>query len=42
LKPYAPAADWRDGLDATILAIKANEAVVQQQKITVENKWFDL
>jgi hypothetical protein len=38
----APAANWRDGLDATILAIKANEAVVQQQKITVENELFDL
>ena len=42
LKPYAPAANWRDGLDATILAIKANEAVLRQQKITVENEWFDL
>ncbi len=42
LKPYAPAANWRDGLDATILAIKANEAVVQQQKITVEKELFDL
>ncbi len=42
LKPYAAAANWRDGLDATILAIKANEAVVQQQKITVEKELFDL
>ena len=42
LKPYAPAANWQDGLDATVLAIKANEAVVQQQKITVEKKLFDL
>jgi predicted dehydrogenase len=42
LKPYAPAANWRDGLDATILAIKANEAVVQQQKINVESELFDL
>jgi predicted dehydrogenase len=42
VKPYAPAANWRDGLDATLLAIKANEAVVQQQKITVENELFDL
>jgi predicted dehydrogenase len=41
-KPYAPAANWRDGLDATLLAIKANEAVVQQQKIIVENNLFDL
>ena len=32
LKPYYPAATWQDGLDATILAIKANEAVVEQTK----------
>jgi predicted dehydrogenase len=42
LKPYGLAANWRDGLDATILAIKANEAVVQQQKINVESELFDL
>jgi predicted dehydrogenase len=42
LKPYAPAANWRDGLDATIMAIKANEAVVQQQKITMEKELFDI
>jgi predicted dehydrogenase len=42
MKPYAPAANWRDGLDATILAIKANDAVVQQQKVTVEKELFDL
>ena len=41
LKPYAPAAR-RDGLDATIMAIKANEAVVQQQKITMEKELFDI
>jgi predicted dehydrogenase len=42
LKPYAPAATWRDGLDATILAIKANESVVQQGKIPVPGELFDL
>jgi len=42
LKPYAPAANWRDGLEATILGIKANEAVVRQQKITVEKELFDI
>jgi predicted dehydrogenase len=42
LKPYKPAANWRDGLDATILAIKANEAVVRQQKIILEKELFDL
>jgi predicted dehydrogenase len=40
--PYYSAASWRDGLDATILAIKANEAVVQKQKITLEKELFDL
>lgn len=38
----AAAANWRDGLDATILAIKANDAVVQQKKITLEKELFDL
>ncbi|MGD0813194.1 MAG: Gfo/Idh/MocA family oxidoreductase [Verrucomicrobiota bacterium] len=42
IKPHALAANWRDGLDATILAIKANEAVVQQQKINLEKELFDL
>jgi predicted dehydrogenase len=42
LKPYAHAATWQDGLDATILAIKANDAVVQQQKVIVEKELFDL
>jgi predicted dehydrogenase len=39
---YHPAANGQDGLDATILAIKANEAVVQQQKVAVEKELFDL
>jgi predicted dehydrogenase len=42
LKPYKAAATWRDGLDATILAVKANEAVVRQQEITLEKELFDL
>ena len=42
LKLYGHAANWRDGLDATILAIKANEAVVQHRKITIEKELFDL
>ena len=39
---YHPAANWQDGLDATLLAITANEAVVQQQKVAVEKGLFDL
>jgi predicted dehydrogenase len=42
LKLYGHAANWQDGLDATILAIKANESVVQQQKVTVDKELFDL
>jgi len=42
LKPYYPAATWREGFDATILAIKANEAAVEQQKIKIEKELFDL
>lgn len=42
LKPYGPYANWQDGMNATILAIKANEAVVQQQKVVVEKELFDL
>ena len=42
LKPYYPAANWQDGLDATILAIKANEAVVEQKKVLVPDDIFNL
>jgi len=41
-KPDAPAANWRDGLDATVLAIAANDAVVGRKKIIVEKELFDL
>jgi predicted dehydrogenase len=37
-----PAATWQDGLDATVLAIKANEAAVKKQKITIEKEWFEI
>jgi predicted dehydrogenase len=37
-----PAANWQDGVDATILAIKANEAVVQQPKVAVDKDLFEL
>jgi predicted dehydrogenase len=41
LKTY-PAANWQDGLEATVMAIKGNEAAVKKQKITFENEWFEL
>jgi hypothetical protein len=37
-----PAATWQEGLDATVIAIKSNEAAVNKQKITFENEWFEL
>jgi predicted dehydrogenase len=39
LKPYA---GWKEGLEATVLAIKANEAVVNNQKIVLQKEWFEL
>jgi predicted dehydrogenase len=37
-----PAATWQDGLDATVMAIKANEAAIKKQKITFEKEWFEI
>ncbi len=37
-----PAAGWQEGLEATVLAIKANEAVVNNQKIVLQKEWFEL
>jgi predicted dehydrogenase len=37
-----PAASWQDGLEATVMAIKGNEAAVKHQRITFEKEWFEL
>jgi predicted dehydrogenase len=37
-----PAATWREGLDATVMAIAGNEAAVKKQKIAFQNEWFEL
>jgi predicted dehydrogenase len=37
-----PAATWREGLDATVMAIVGNEAAVKKQKIAFENDWFEI
>jgi len=37
-----PAANWQDGLDATVMAITANQAAIKKQKITFEKEWFEL
>jgi predicted dehydrogenase len=39
MQPYAT---WHDGYGATVLAIKANEAVVKGQKIAFQSEWFEL
>jgi predicted dehydrogenase len=37
-----PAANWQDGLDATVMAIIANQAAIKKQRITFEKEWFEL
>jgi len=37
-----PAANWQNGLDATVMAIIANQAAIKKQKVTFENDWFEL
>ncbi|MGA2555490.1 MAG: hypothetical protein ABSG04_04375 [Verrucomicrobiota bacterium] len=37
-----PAAGWEEGLEATVLALKANEAALKKQKIELKNEFFDL
>jgi predicted dehydrogenase len=38
----APAATWKEGLEAAVLAIKTNEAIVGQKRIVFEKGWFEL
>jgi hypothetical protein len=37
-----PAATYKDGFEATVMALKANEAVVKGTKIKLEKQWFNL
>jgi predicted dehydrogenase len=37
-----PAASWRDGLDATVLALKASEAAVKKERIIFDKDWFEI
>ena len=37
-----PAAGYQEGFEATVLAIKANEAVVHGQKMALPKEWFEL
>ena len=36
------AATWREGLDATVIAIKANEAVTERKRIELHKEWFEI
>jgi predicted dehydrogenase len=37
-----PAANYQDGYEATVMALKANEAVLKGAKIKFEKEWFSL
>jgi predicted dehydrogenase len=41
-KNRMPAAGYQEGFEATVLALKANEAVLKGQKITFQKEWFEL
>lgn len=41
-KNKLPAANYMDGLEATVLALKANEAVVKRSTIKFEKGWFEI
>jgi len=38
----APAATWKEGLEAAVVAIKANEALTSGRRVTFEKGWFEL
>lgn len=39
---FRPAANYQDGYNATVLAIKANEAITKRQRIELKKEWFEL
>lgn len=41
LKPQ-PAATWKEGLEAAVVAIKTNEAIVDRKRIAFQKDWFAL
>jgi len=36
------AATWKDGYEATVIALKANEAVAKGEKVQFKKEWFEL
>ena len=41
-KNNAPASNYEEGFEATVVAIKSNEAVVSRQKIIFQKEWFQI
>ncbi len=41
-KARRPAAGYEEGYAATVMAIKANEAVVRGQRVVMEKEWFEI
>ncbi|NJD09332.1 MAG: Gfo/Idh/MocA family oxidoreductase, partial [Gemmatimonadetes bacterium] len=38
--PFPPAAGYKQGYDATVVALKANEAIVKRQRLEFDPGWF--
>lgn len=41
-KGRLPAAGYKEGFEATVCALKANEAITQGQKIAMQKEWLDI
>jgi hypothetical protein len=41
LKPQ-PAATWKEGLEAAVVAIKTNEAILGHKRVAFQKDWFEL
>jgi hypothetical protein len=41
-KAWLAAADWSEGLMATVMAIKGNEAILKGEKIVFSKEWFQV
>jgi hypothetical protein len=35
-------AGWKEGLEATVTVIKANEAITHRKRIEYQKEWFEL
>lgn len=42
IKQVRPHAGWNEGLEATVIAIKANEAVMKKERVVFQDEWFKL